>query len=294
MKRISVAVLLLLAVGLSTGCSKDYVNSQGIKVFGQHTQMNGTVKVVRLEFPDGSKEFDITKFPDGTQKAARVELPNGEKRFDVTRLPDGTKNIARATYPDGTEKRNIVQQAASGTSIAVAQEQSEPDTDACVEGAKDCEGKAAGIWLVETQERRGTSYSCPDPQAEALIKISLVHGSNPDDGSKLDVASVRAFQYGSDVNLWGADVYNTPKYGEKPDGSYHLRGERQFVDQDADVTLELHPRGNGMKYFISARRSGSGDILFLAQGTCTKVADKSGFWAINPSSIVREIEESDR
>jgi hypothetical protein len=164
----------------------------------------------------------------------------------------------------------------------------------CVEGGKNCEGEAAGIWLVETQGRRGTSYSCPDPQAEALIKISLVHGSSSDDGSKLDVASVHAFQYGTDVNLWGASVYNPPKYGEKPDGSYHLRGERQFAAQNADITLELHPRGNGMKYFISARRSGSGDILFLAQGTCTKVADKSGFWAINPSSIVREIEESNR
>lgn len=193
-----------------------------------------------------------------------------------------TKSVEAATTANE-------QQAASGTSVAAAQEQSQPDTDACVEGAKDCEGKAAGIWLVETHERRGTSYSCPDPQAEALIKVSLVHGSSSDDGSRLDVANVNAFHYGSEVNLWGASVYNPPKYGERPDGSYHLRGERQFADQDADVTLELHPLANRMKYFISAQRSGSDDILFLAQGTCTKVADKSGFWAINPDELLKKL-----
>jgi len=111
MRRMTITVAVLLAIGLSTGCNKgkDYVSPDGTKVFGERTLKDGTLMAKRVEFADGEKKFDVTQRPDGTEQAARVEYPNGEKDFDVTwRAQDETKNVAHATYPDGTEKRNIV------------------------------------------------------------------------------------------------------------------------------------------------------------------------------------------
>jgi len=119
MKRTSIAIILLLAVGMSTGCNKgkDEVLPDGTKLFGVRTLWwGGTKKAERRELPNGQKDFDVTWLKDGTQKIKRIEFGAGEKYFDVTALPNGTIKKVRyespdgerhfdlTTLPDGTEK----------------------------------------------------------------------------------------------------------------------------------------------------------------------------------------------
>lgn len=168
-------------------------------------------------------------------------------------------------------------QAAAQTSAPV------PDSELCVEGNKNCEADAMGVELGAYEEdtpAKITNYSCPNEESDILMKIVLFEG-NTEDGSKLDVASVNAYQ--EDQKRWGAAVWNPPAYGEH-NGKYHLRGDRQFENENADITLELTPLGrNQMEYFISAQRSGAAPGLdgniFAAQGTCTRVATKDKIWA---------------
>jgi hypothetical protein len=104
MKRTSIATLLLLAVGMSTGCNKgkDEVLPDGTKLFGVRTLWwGGTKKAERREFPDGQKQFDVTWLKDGSVKMGRIESPDGERDFDLTVLPDDTQKTGRAEYPDG-------------------------------------------------------------------------------------------------------------------------------------------------------------------------------------------------
>lgn len=111
MKRTSIAVLILLVVGVSIGCNrdsgKDYVDAFGNKVFGEHTLKNarsGSKRTERIEYPDGVKLFDVTDIPFDDTKAARMELPTGEKRFEVTGLSSSEQKAARVELPNG-EKR---------------------------------------------------------------------------------------------------------------------------------------------------------------------------------------------
>ena len=189
----------------------------------------------------------------------------------------GSDSRGSASQP--VSHQSNITQAQTASSGGQSEPDSLADTDTqCGEGAKKCEGKAAGEWLTEWDEGHGTNYSCPVPEAAALLKIALLRGS------KLDVANIYAYQYGSEraKELWGALVWNPPKYGEQPDGSYHLAGERQWATGNTDVLLELHPRGNRMEYFIRGRDSHTSTPLFANQGTCTRVADKTGVWALKP------------
>jgi hypothetical protein len=119
MKRTSIATLLLLAVGMSTGCgrAKDEVLPDGTKLFGvRPLWWGGTKKAERREYPDGQKDFEVTWLKDGTEKVGRVEFPDGQRDFDMTILPDRTERAARIefsngekifddiTLPDGAEK----------------------------------------------------------------------------------------------------------------------------------------------------------------------------------------------
>jgi len=109
MKRIIIAVALLLAAEMLTGCNraKDEVMPDGTKLFGERTLWNGTKTAERREWPNGEKDFDVTLLPDGTQKIGRGEFPNGLKHFDVTKLPDRTQKIGRAEYPDGEKAFDV-------------------------------------------------------------------------------------------------------------------------------------------------------------------------------------------
>lgn len=109
MKGTIIAVSLLLAAGMSTGCSrpKDEVLPDGTKLFGERTLWNGTKKAERRELPNGQKDFDVTWLKDGTQKIGRVEDPDGEKDFDLTVLPDGTLKTGRVEYQDGQKQFDV-------------------------------------------------------------------------------------------------------------------------------------------------------------------------------------------
>ena len=102
MKRTIIALSLLVAVGLSTGCNKakDEVLPDGTGVFGERTLKDGTKTIVRVQQPNGRKDFDVTILPDRTQKIGHSEFPNGGKSFDVTILPDGTVKTGREEHPD--------------------------------------------------------------------------------------------------------------------------------------------------------------------------------------------------
>jgi hypothetical protein len=120
MKRTIIAVALLLAAGLSSGCNKgkDWVSPDGTKMFGDLTLQDGTRTLSRIEFPDGTKHFDVTTLPDGSAKIGRIEFPNGEKDFDAIvvppdgsiikvgrdEFPDGQKQFNKTRFPDGTQK----------------------------------------------------------------------------------------------------------------------------------------------------------------------------------------------
>ncbi len=118
MKRTIIAVSLLFAACVSTGCNKgeDKMLPDGTKLFGERTLKDGIRKAVRVERPDGKKQFDVTWLPDGTVKSVRDEFPSGEKAFDVTWLPDGTVKVGHEEFatgekqfdstelPDGTRK----------------------------------------------------------------------------------------------------------------------------------------------------------------------------------------------
>ena len=108
MKRTIVAVSLLLIAGMAVGCNKgkDHVDSQEVKVFGEHTLANGTRKVERREFSSGEKDFDVAYLPDGTIKIGRAEYPNGEKQYYVTQLPDGTENMD-VEFPNGEKDFDV-------------------------------------------------------------------------------------------------------------------------------------------------------------------------------------------
>lgn len=103
MKRTIIAVSLLLAAGMSVGCSRarDEVLPDGTKYFGERTLWGGTKKAERLESPDGEKEFDVTWLKDGSVKIGRIECQDGEKDFGVTDLPDGTERTVRVEFSDG-------------------------------------------------------------------------------------------------------------------------------------------------------------------------------------------------
>jgi hypothetical protein len=109
MKRISIVVLILFLVVLSTGCNKgkDYVDSDGTKLFGKRTLKDGTTKIDRAELPNGKKQFDVTILPDSTYKIARVEYPDGQNQFDVTILPDNTDKIGRVETPSGNRQFDV-------------------------------------------------------------------------------------------------------------------------------------------------------------------------------------------
>jgi hypothetical protein len=105
MKSTTIAILLIVASGLSIGCNraKDEVLPDGTKLFRVYTLENGIKTAERKELSDGTKQFDLIWLKDGTVKAGRVELPDGKTQFDVTWLPDGTQSVGRATKRDGTE-----------------------------------------------------------------------------------------------------------------------------------------------------------------------------------------------
>jgi len=119
MKRTTIALSLLLAVGLFAGCNKGkdkffgertlqdgtktaerVERRNGTKQFNVEWLKDGTVKMERVETSDGATQFDTTYLPDGTYTMRRVVLPNGEQDFDVNKHPDGTVNIVRAEFPD--------------------------------------------------------------------------------------------------------------------------------------------------------------------------------------------------
>ena len=105
MNRITIATLLLLAVGFSIACNRatNEVLPDGTKVFGKRTLENGTTTEERVEYPNGERQLGITILPDGTTKVERVEKPDGTKMFGATVLPDGTQIVSRVTRADGTE-----------------------------------------------------------------------------------------------------------------------------------------------------------------------------------------------
>jgi hypothetical protein len=134
MKRMIIAVAILLAAGLSSGCNKrkDWVSSDGTKMYGDLALHDGTRRLVRIEYPDGHSEFDITTLPDGSEKIRRIEYPNngpkdfdvirqngfykvvrrefrdGEKQFNVTQLPGGTQKIELSELPNGEKDFDVV------------------------------------------------------------------------------------------------------------------------------------------------------------------------------------------
>jgi hypothetical protein len=109
MKRIRIAVSLLLVVALFTGCdrAKNEVLPDGTKVFGERILKDGTKRIEQVEFPSGQKQLDKTILPDGTEKDACDEFPNGEKRFEVTVFRDGTQKVGRIEFPDGEKHFDV-------------------------------------------------------------------------------------------------------------------------------------------------------------------------------------------
>lgn len=156
--------------------------------------------------------------------------------------------------------------------------------ETCVNGAKECAVQAMLEWdereTGETEHK--VNYSCPDPETQTVLKISLVRGS------KLDVANLYNYEYGQRPALWGALVYHDKKY-EPSDGSYLLQGERQFAAQNADIKLSLTPVGSGVRFAIVAVKSGHAqddfrpeDIMFEFEGSCTRVADRTANFSLEP------------
>jgi hypothetical protein len=109
MRKADIVALLLLCIGLATGCNRgrDTVLSDGTKVFGERTLKDGTIKRRRVESPNGITSFDVTILPDGTKKAQRAEDHTGGKSFDITILPDGTGKIARIESQSGAKSFDV-------------------------------------------------------------------------------------------------------------------------------------------------------------------------------------------
>jgi hypothetical protein len=68
MKQMFIAVSLLLAAGVGCAEGQDRQSADGTKLFGAHTLKDGTLKIGRIELPNGDKYFDVTVLPDGTAK----------------------------------------------------------------------------------------------------------------------------------------------------------------------------------------------------------------------------------
>lgn len=86
-----------------------WIHPSGKKMIGV-TRVNDTMRIDRVEYPDGEKHFDNVIYPKGgdiNETTARVE-GQGMILFEVTRFADGSSKYARAEYWNGTKTFSIV------------------------------------------------------------------------------------------------------------------------------------------------------------------------------------------
>ena len=105
----AITVFVAAVVLRSRNGGKDYVSSDGSKVFGERTLNDGTRKIQRHEYQNGEKYFNETISPDTTEKIERSELPSGQKNFDISIFRDGTQKIGRIELPDGKKVFDFTQ-----------------------------------------------------------------------------------------------------------------------------------------------------------------------------------------